>query len=158
MARSRGRVGGEAESLVAIVEKSSGERRRVTLERVGEGGLQYEAVLPMEPVGQYQAWIESPGDAAPPVDPCRFRVEIPNRELRERAANHEDLKDASRISHGKFYHWTDAGQLAQELPAGRPVAETAAELIPLWKRWELVVLLLACLTAEWLIRKRARLA
>ena len=158
MARSRGGVGGEAESLVAIVERASGERRRVTLERVGEGSSQYEAVLSMEPVGQYQAWIESAEDAASPVDPCRFRVEIPNRELRDRAANHEDLQEAARISHGKFYHWTAAGHLARELPAGRPVAETAAELIPLWKRWELVALLLACLTAEWLIRKWARLA
>ena len=157
MARSRGGVGGEADSLVAIVERSGGERRRVTLERVGESGSQYEAVLPMEPVGQYQAWIES-ADSPSPTDPCRFRVEIPNRELRERAANHEDLRETARITHGKFYHWTEAGQLARELPEGRPVAETAAELIPLWKRWELVVLLLACLTAEWLIRKRARLA
>lgn len=157
MARSRGGLGSGAESLVAIVERSGGERRRVTLERVPDNATQYEAVLPMEPVGQYQAWIESAGSPSP-SDPCRFRVEIPNRELRERAANHEDLKEAARISHGKFYHWTGAGQLAREVPAGRPVAETAAELVPLWKRWELVVLLLICLTTEWLIRKRARLA
>ena len=157
MARSRGVLGSETESLVAILERPGGERRRVTLDRVPEIASQYEAVLSPEPVGQYQAWIE-PLDETSPVDPCRFRVEIPNRELRERAANHEDLKEAARISHGKFYHWTSAGQLANELPPGRPVAETNAELIPLWNRWELVTLLIACLTMEWLTRKRARLA
>ncbi len=157
LARTPGGLGNEAESLVAIVERPGGERCRVTLDRVEEGASQYEAVLPSEPVGQYQAWIEQP-DSTTPTDPSRFRVEIPNRELRERAANHDDLKEAARLSHGKFFHWTTAGQLAQALPPGRPIAETTAELIPLWNRWELVTLLLVCLTTEWLLRKRARLA
>ena len=156
MARSPGGLGSHAESLVAILERPGGERRRVTLNLIPGETARYEAVLPSETLGQYQAWIE-PLDASSSIDPCRFRVEIPNRELRERAANHDDLKEAARISRGKFYHWSTAGQLAQELPPGRPVAETTAELIPLWNRWELVTLLLACLTTEWLTRKRARL-
>ncbi len=157
LARTPGGLVAETETLIAIVERPGGERRRVTLDRVEQGFSQYEAVLPSEPVGQYQAWIEQ-ADSASLIDPCRFRVEIPNRELRERAANHENLKEAARLSHGKFYHWSTAGQLAKELPQGRPVAETNAEYIPLWNRWELVTLLLVCLTTEWLLRKRARLA
>ncbi len=157
MARSPGGLGAEADSLVAVLERPGGERRRITLDRTADGVTQYEAVLPSEPVGQYQAWIEQ-ADSASLIDPCRFRVEIPNRELRERAANHEDLKEAARLSRGKFYHWSTAGQLAKELPQGRPVAETTAELIPLWNRWELVTLLLVCLSTEWFMRKRARLA
>ena len=156
MARTLGGLGSQTETLVAILERPGGERRRVTLDRVPGENSRYEAVLPSETLGQFQAWIE-PLDASSSIDPCRFRVEIPNRELRERAANHEDLKDAARISRGKFYHWSAAGQLAKELPPGHPVAETTAELIPLWNRWELVTLLLVCLTTEWLTRKRARL-
>lgn len=157
LARSPVALGAEAESLIAIVERPGGEQHRITLDRVEEGASQYDAVVTADPVGQYQAWIEQ-ADSTRLIDPCRFRVEIPNRELRERAANHENLREAARISHGKFYHWTGAGQLADELPPGHPVAETTAEIIPLWNRWELVALLCACLVTEWLLRKRARLA
>ncbi len=157
LARRPSGLGSEQESLVAVLERPKGDRQRVTLARIDDGLAQYEAVLPSQPVGQYQAWIEQ-ADSASLIDPCRFRIEIPNRELRERAANHDDLKEAAKLSHGKFYHWSTAGDLARELPPGRPVAETTAEMIPLWNRWELVTLLLVCLSTEWFMRKRARLA
>lgn len=157
LARSPGGLANEQESLVAVLERPKGERQRIPLTRIEDGLSQYEAVLPSQPVGQYQAWIEQ-ADSASLIDPCRFRVEIPNRELRERAANHEDLQEAAQLSHGQFYHWSNAEDLAQELPPGRPVAETTAEMIPLWNRWELVTLLLVCLSSEWFLRKRARLA
>lgn len=142
------------ESLTAIVERPGGERRRVPMQKVGDETAEFEVNWSSDLVGPYRAWIESPGATAE-SDACRFRVEIPNRELRQRAADHHDLQEAARISRGQFYHWTEAGQLANDLPAGRPIAESTAEHFPLWNRWEMLLALLACLTAEWIIRKRS---
>lgn len=142
------------ESLVAIVERPGGERRRVPLQKIGEETAEFEANWSSDLVGPYRAWIERSGSDAE-ADACRFRVEIPNRELRQRAADHQDLQEAARISRGQFYHWTKAAELASDLPPGRPIAASNAEQYPLWNRWELLLVLLACLTAEWIIRKRS---
>jgi uncharacterized membrane protein len=146
--------GKSAESMVAIVERPGGERRRVPMQKIGDEATEFEANWTSDLVGPYRAWIESAGPEAE-SDACRFRIEIPNRELRQRAADHNDLQEAARISRGQFYHWTKSAQLVRDLPAGRPITESKADYYPLWNRWELLLILLTCLTAEWIIRKRS---
>lgn len=144
----------EGTNLVALIA-STGDPIRVPLARIEDG--QYEATLPSQPVGQYRASIET-DDAATAAEGCQFRVELPNREMRDRAANHADLEQAAKTSRGKFYHWSQASQLAREIPPGRPVTQAASDLVPLWNRWEPFTVLVLCLTLEWVLRRRSRLA
>lgn len=140
----------------AILERPGGERQRIVLSAAGAVDNEFQASLPAETVGSYRAWAETL-DGSPPIEATRFRVEIPNRELKERAANHDDLKDSARLSHGKYYHWSQTSQLTSDLPAGQVIAETSAVLIPLWNRWELVAVLFVLLTLEWIMRKQSKL-
>ena len=49
-------------------------------------------------------------------------------------------------------------QVGPRLPAGRPVRLEASAPRPLWNRPELLLAFAGVLTAEWLLRKRSRLA
>jgi hypothetical protein len=64
------------------------------------------------------------------------------------------LKEAARISGGKYYAWSEAGRLADELPRGRPVRIDSSPAEPVWNRWPVAALFVALLTGEWLVRKR----
>jgi hypothetical protein len=81
-------------------------------------------------------------------------VEVPNRELQERVVDRADLARAAKETRGRLYEVADFDRLVDELPAGNPVPLAQAETIPLWNRWELLVLVLVCLSAEWLWRQR----
>lgn len=143
---------GDGTGLTALVT-STGNPVRVPLVPISEG--QYEGHLASLPAGQYQVVIDLP--TAQPDDGCQFRVELPNREMRDRAANHADLELAAKTSRGQYYHWSNTASLARDIPPGHPVTQAAAEIVPLWNRGELYAVLLACLTMEWLLRRKSRL-
>lgn len=155
-ARNPGAIdsGASSDALVAIVERPGGERRRMPLQKVGNEVVEFETNWMSDQSGPYRAWIEDDSNDAE-KNACRFRVEIPNRELKQRAADHRDLQDTARISQGQYYHWAKADPMGNDLPAGRPVAESSTIQYPLWNRWELLLVLLTCLTAEWILRKRS---
>jgi hypothetical protein len=64
------------------------------------------------------------------------------------------LAAAAEATGGRFYTIADADRLLSELPAGRRVPIENLPPIPLWNRWWLLALFLACLTSEWILRKR----
>ena len=58
------------------------------------------------------------------------------------------------ITRGKFYTIANADSLMADLPVGRRVPIENLPPIPLWSRWWLLAGFVACLTAEWILRKR----
>ena len=64
------------------------------------------------------------------------------------------LTAAAETTHGKFYTIADADRLLDELPTGRRVPIENLPPIPIWNRWWLLSLFLACITTEWVLRKR----
>ena len=68
-----------------------------------------------------------------------------------------DLVQAAQATHGKFYTLPEAARLPADIPAGRPIPLESRDPIPLWNRWEFLLVFASLLTAEWLLRKRSRL-
>ena len=68
-----------------------------------------------------------------------------------------ELREAARISVGKFYRFQDAGKLLADLPRGRQVRIESLPPKPIWNAPILAGLFIALIAAEWLLRKRVGL-
>lgn len=144
-------------TVTVVLEDMSGGRREVTLEPTGDLSDSFEGRLERLPQGSYHAWVREPAfEGVPPA--TDFRVDPPDRELLRRRADVADLRAAAELSEGRFSSLREAERLPARLPAGRPVRLEAASPRPLWNRPELLLAFAGVLTAEWLLRKRARLA
>ncbi len=144
------------DQVILTLERQGGQRQTVSLSRVPQAPTVYEGQAASLPEGSYHVWITSPAPGPTPTT-TDFRVELPVRELQQRTLNRADLETACRQSNGKYYAWSDAGKLPEELPAGTPVRLESDQPIPLWNRSELLCLLGGLLTVEWWFRKRCRL-
>lgn len=143
-------------SATVMLERSDEPRRSIELARAAKTTNVFAGELRGLRDGRYHAWLAEPSfpGSPPAVD---FVIEAPQRELLKRRLDRADLESATRISLGRYYAAVDADRLPAEIPAGQPVPLSAATIIPLWTRWELLLLFAGLLTAEWLCRRRWRL-
>jgi hypothetical protein len=139
-----------------IVERRNGERRTVTLNRSPGHPTTFEGTVTSLPLGVFHAWVASPAfrEAPPAVD---FRVEATSDELLRRNLDRHELEQAAQITHGDFLTLADASRLPSRIPPGHPIPLSTRERILLWNHWEVLVVLAGLLTAEWILRRRARL-
>ncbi|MFV0443953.1 MAG: hypothetical protein ACK5Q5_10315 [Planctomycetaceae bacterium] len=144
-----------ATSLSVSVDSQAGEHVQTTLAPSNEVPLLWTGTIRDLPPGDFRAAIS--GEGASPGPACLFRIEVPDRELRQRAAATDDLQLAAKLSHGEYHTFSQADRVPSQLPRGRSVQLTESEPIRLWNRWETLLLTIGLLSAEWLLRKRARL-
>lgn len=146
----------ESDGVTVTVERKGEGRQTVKLTRLRELPTAFEGQLARLSEGTYHGWVSQPAfsEAPPSVD---FRVEIPQRELVLRGMDKSDLQLSASISHGRFYTFDEVDRLPTEIPRGTPVPLDTDEPIPLWNRWEILTLITALLTMEWLLRKRWKL-
>jgi hypothetical protein len=91
-----------------------------------------------------------PGE--PPA--TRFKVVAPPGELARLEMDAATLAAAAEATGGKFYTIENADQLPADLPAGRRVPLDNLPPAPLWNRWWLLAAFVACITSEWILRRR----
>lgn len=146
----------ESGSASVILERADEPRRSIQLARVANSTNIFAGELRGLSVGRYHAWLSDPSfpGSPPAVD---FVIEAPQRELLRRQLDRADLETATRATHGRYFPLHEADRVPAEIPAGQPVPLSAAAIIPLWTRWELLLLFASLLTAEWLCRRRWRL-
>ena len=145
-----------ASAVSVTVERRKGERRTIVLNRSVGHPTVFEGLVTSLPLGVYHAWVATPSfrDAPPAVD---FRVEAASEELLRRSLDRHELEQAARITHGDFSTLSEAESLPSRIPPGHPVPLSTRDRIPLWNHWEVLVLFAGLLTAEWILRRRARL-
>lgn len=139
-----------------MLERADEPRRSIELARVANSTNLFAGQLRGLRVGRYHAWLSDPSfpGSPPAVD---FVIEAPQRELLRRRLDRADLEAATRATHGRDFSLHEADRVPAEIPAGQPVPLSAATVVPLWTRWELLLLFASLLTAEWLCRRRWRL-
>ncbi len=139
-----------------VLERADEPRRSIQLARVANSTNIFVGELRGLSVGRYHAWLSDPSfPGAPPA--ADFVIEAPQRELLRRQLDRADLEAATRATHGRYFALHEADRVPAEIPAGQPVPLSAATIIPLWTRWELLLLFAGLLTVEWLLRRRWRL-
>jgi hypothetical protein len=144
------RIPGTLEFLDA---KPGHERSRsVMLEAVPGQPGEYRALLAHDAPGKYELKLNSSEPATLP-----YRVSLPPRHEQESIGMAEDvLREAARISGGKFYREEDLHRLSTEIETRKTVFTQRQEVL-LWGR--LAMILFVCvITAEWLVRKMTNLS
>ncbi len=143
-------------SATVMLERADEPRRTIQLARAANSMNLFVAELRGLRDGRYHTWLSDPSfpGSPPTVD---FVVEAPQRELLRRRLDRADLEAATRATHGRYFPIHEADRVPAEIPAGQPVPLSTATIIPLWTRWELLLLFACLLTTEWLCRRRWRL-
>jgi hypothetical protein len=141
------------DGVTVVVEQEGGERRNLSLHRhSSERGIFEGSAGPLAE-GNYRAWLAAPVATGQP--PSRaFTVVAPPGELARLQMDTAELREAAKISSGKFYTLATTGKLLNDLPRGRQVRIESMPPKPIWNAPLLVGLFVALLTFEWLMRKR----
>lgn len=137
-------------SPTIVLQAEGRAERRVELEPGGGSG-QYESTLRDLPPGDYRAVLIDAGDTPATA---QFEVVAPLGELARPEMNRVALQAAAERSRGAFLTIDEANRLADVIPPGRPTALETLPPVDLWNRWPILAAITACLTAEWVLRKR----
>jgi hypothetical protein len=139
---------------VTVIAESPGQtRRRITLRRNPAAEGVFTGAVADLAQGQYEVVLAEPQiPGNPPA--TRFTVVAPPGELARPIMDAAALTAAAETTRGKFYTIANADNLLADLPAGRRVPIENLPPISIWNRWWLLAAFLACLTTEWILRKR----
>ncbi len=140
----------EDDGVEVVVRQSGQPDRRVRLYRAGSRGM-FEGLLHQPPPGNYRAVLTTPTIEG--VIAADFVVRTPPGEFERVRVDAQAMRNAAQQTHGRFYTLHDADQLLRDLPPGRQAPIETLPPLPLWNRWPAVLLFLALLTGEWILRK-----
>ncbi len=139
------------DQATVVLQAAGRADRRLELV-AGAGGGRYETVLRDLPPGKYRALLAEAG--AEPIT-TDFEVAAPLGEDARPEMNRSGLEAAAERTRGAFVTYDEARERLDDLiPPGRPTALESLPPIELWNRWPLLAGITACLTAEWILRKR----
>jgi hypothetical protein len=141
------------DGVEVLVEQGNQPPTRHTLHRTGGSRGIFAGDLGPLAVGQYRAWIVQPEfPENPPV--TTFQVLLPKGETERLEMDRAALEQLAKTTRGKFYTVADARELADDLPLGQRVETGSYPPLEIWRRWQVLLLLLTLLVGEWLLRKR----
>lgn len=142
---------------VNVLVERSGQSRKLTLKAAPGIRNVFEGALPQPPEGEYTIRLLPPPVLEGQIPMTTFRVEPPAGELERTQMNEPELRRAASLSGGKFYPAQAASSLLRDLPRPQKVPLDTDPPIPLWNTWPVLVLFLALITAEWVLRKRKQM-
>ncbi|MCY2958642.1 MAG: VWA domain-containing protein [Planctomycetota bacterium] len=142
----------EKPAVEARLQHPDGTVKPFSLVRVTDRAGLYRASFDVERPGLYSAWIESEGRR---VASAEFEVVLPSRENADPTPDPETMSAVASLTHGRAVDLARVRELASEFPGGEEHREPiSAELIDAWDRWGTLLLALAVLSIEWVLRKR----
>jgi len=81
----------------------------------------------------------------------------PKGETQRLEMDRATLTRLAETTRGKFFTLADAHRLVGQLPLGQRVETGSLPPLAIWNRWQVLLLALALLIGEWLVRKRCAL-
>ncbi len=151
------------------LEIAMGDRivRTMSLSQAIHGSGRWEAVISGLPVGNYQVRLLTPpvpAAAAAGPDDTPGGLEVPlhvvggmEQELRDLSGDPERLRRLAESTGGEMLRLDQIASLPDKL-ANLGESHPRVSLMPLWDSPYLLVFVVACLAAEWGLRKRLGLA
>jgi hypothetical protein len=144
----------EDDGVALMLERPGSPRRTITARRTSDSRGVFETTLTNLAEGRYRAWLAAPSlEGEPPSK--EFRVVAPPGEQARLEMDAAELKSAAKISAGKFYTFSSASKLLDDLPPGRQVRIQSLPPQPLWNSPILAGVFVLLLVVEWLARKKA---
>jgi len=145
----------EAEFHEAWLEDPDGTRTRLRLAKVeGREGL-YRAGFSLERPGRWRVVLERDGE---PPALTEFEVSLPSMETANPSPDPESLALLASLTSGEARHLAELEALLDTFPGGEERREpVSSRLEDAWDEWHTLLLALALLGAEWVLRKRVEL-
>ena len=142
-----------AEQGVKVVLEQGGRQvQELWLQRVVGSHTTFEGLLQNLPPGSYRAWAATPlAEGSPPA--ADFTVKPPTGESDRVQMDRAALEEAARRTKGRYYTFETARQLSDDLPPGNQQPYETRPPVPLWNSHALLLLFLALLVGEWVLRK-----
>lgn len=144
----------EADGVAVELVGETQPRREIRLTRqLGYRG-EFGYTLRDLPADRYKAKIISPlTEGIPSL--ATFEIKAPPGEMTNTTVHIEALEQLSAMTGSKVYTTETAGELSADLPPPRNVRIESLKDEPLWNSHWAIALLLAVLTTEWILRRRA---
>ncbi len=119
----------------------------------------YRGGLEVDRPGVYRAWIEAEVEGRMQrVSAAEFEVVLPSRENEDPSPDPETLRAIASKTGGSFLDLAGARSLSAQFPGGEERREPiSSRLEDAWDEWSTLLVALALLSAEWILRKRAEL-
>jgi hypothetical protein len=142
----------EAGEQEAFVVGPEGTPRELDLTSVpGRSGL-FRGTFETQRPGLHRAWIEAEGLR---IAQTEFNVVLPSRENADPSPDPQALAALSKVTGGRCVDLEGLGGLLEEFPGGEERREPiSSQLEDAWDHWGTLLLALALLSAEWILRKR----
>jgi hypothetical protein len=143
------------ETATVQLTNADGFERTEILTRVAGSPNLFQVSMNQLPAGDYRAVLVLPTLSTLPA--AVFNVIAPPGEQANLRADVDAMQQLARLSRGKSYDGETAGKLLEELPAGRPTKLGSLPPLPIWNSTWVAVIFLSLITAEWLLRRHARM-
>jgi hypothetical protein len=136
-----------------------GVERTLELARDAEREGTYRGSLEVDRPGVYRAWLEGRvGGTSQRVSTTEFEVVLPSREIQDPSPDPAALRELATTTGGVALELSAARELARQFPGGEERHEPiSSRLEDAWDDWHTLLLALALLGAEWILRKRNEL-
>ena len=144
------------DGVTVVLEHQGHQTRRITLHSSTSGRAVFEGRLNRPAIGSYHAWI-AVGAVDGRASAADFTVVAPPGEFERVRMDAVALREAAQLTGGRYYTFSDAGGLLDDLPPGRQVPVESLPPRPLWNRWPLLLLFLVLLISEWVLRKTGQM-
>jgi uncharacterized membrane protein len=146
----------ERPEQVARLTAPDGTTSEIKLERAQDRPGLYRASFDLERPGLYTAAIDLPGESGGPrVASTEFEVALPSRENADPSPDPQTLASISSLTHGRALDLAHVQDLLEEFPGHEERREPiSSELDDAWDNWGTLLLALALLSTEWVLRKR----
>lgn len=128
------------------LQESEGNVRSVPMVATNEP-LKYAVQLEGLAPGDYTARVS--GTMSLEAHPVTWKVNDQDPERTYRPLNLADLKEAARLSGGRFYRPWEATRLPADLPSIRAAANQQHTVVSVWARWEILLLCVSLLALDW---------
>jgi hypothetical protein len=145
----------EPEDAAVRLTGPDGFDRTVTLERIIGSRSSYGAMLEELPPGEFRAILVDPPLANPPA--TDFSVVAPQSEQANLRSEIEAMELLAEGSQGKSYRGDQADGWLDALPRGRPIRLGTLPAQPIWNRHWVALLFVLLISAEWTLRRYARM-
>ncbi|MBL8751765.1 MAG: hypothetical protein JNK15_00585 [Planctomycetes bacterium] len=152
-----------AEQPIFVRDTANRTEKRILRPVPGEPGL-YQGTFTMADPGAFAFLVyanQNPADTVLAREDVLVRV--PDKEMADSSQDAETLRAIAKASHGsdtsgRYVFLADAGSLGAEFKNHKAFeSQVDTKTIPAWDSLWAIVLVLGLLSAEWLLRKRARL-
>lgn len=139
------------EQVVAQVEGTDRVSRVISLQRSGSTDNTFTGTIEgLEPGSYALAFLHE--DVS--VLRTGWTVVESRPELEHRPLNQEYLQKVSKLTEGRFSYLWELDSLVSQFPIQKRNSQAETLIIPLWNRWDFLILLIGFLGVEWALRRR----